>query len=264
MSVDKNKYQLLNTPARVLQNLRDVAQRMSQIDELLGEDRIERFADAVVNLLRHNETSVPGVCKSLSSTKVGAEVCRYIICAATEFETAWNTLRLANIPAMHRNGRVASEMVAMAVLNALPKQEIHSLVGKLPELLRNNPALNVVDVFSPRTVQKTGRIEVQKPPLEARECYKPFISALKNILEIAPDVVNNFIEYRKMVHHAASHATHEVFSCHFEGFTGKRAGAYYDPSRDKSYQLAADDLIDVIKFHVYVLDALAEHLDKRK
>lgn len=266
MSADKNKYQLLNTPVRVLQNLRDAVQRMSKIDKLLGEERIERFADAIANLLRHNETSVPGVCKSLSSMKVKAEVCSYIISAATEFETAWNTLRLANIPAMHRNARVASELVAMAVLNALPIKEIRSLDDnlKLPKLLRKNQTLNVPDVFKPRVIEKTGGKEVEEPILQANECYASFIAALKNILQINPDIVKNLKEYRKTVHHSASHATHEVFSYHFEGFTGERAGAYYDPAREKSYLSAADDLIDVVKFHVYVLDTLSEHLSKQK
>jgi hypothetical protein len=238
---------------------------MSKIDKLLGEARTARFADAIESLLRHNETSVPGVCKSLSATKVGAEVCSYLICAATEFETAWNTLRLANIPAMHRNARVASELVAMAVLNAIPIQEIRSLGDnlKLPKLLRKYETINVLDLFKPRVVEKPGREEVQEPRLQAHECYATFIAALENILKIKPEIVKNLKEYRKAVHHSSSHATHEVFSYHFEGFTGERAGAFYDPAREKSYLLAADDLIDVVKFNVYVLNTLSEHIAGR-
>jgi hypothetical protein len=167
---------------------------------------------------------------------------------------------------MHRNARVASELIAMAVLNALPLHQIRALRDNtLSKLLRKDQALTVADVFNPRIEESDGK-KIREPLLKAHQCYGPFIAVLEKILLLDPKVINNLKDYRMTVHHPAAHASAHIFSYHFEGFSKDLplGGAIYDSSRHESYCSAADDLVCVVSFHADILDALADHLSGHK
>ena len=57
---------------------------------------------------------------SISDKTLKAEVIAHLGCSASELETGWNLIRLGNVPVSLRQGRVATEFVAGAVLLSMP------------------------------------------------------------------------------------------------------------------------------------------------
>ena len=65
----------LNPPDRVVANVDGAPQRMLRMDEILGPDRLLRFAEAVSDLLIHTEPRGGGLARIAAVDNTGAIVC---------------------------------------------------------------------------------------------------------------------------------------------------------------------------------------------
>jgi hypothetical protein len=224
------------------------------MDELLGDAALNAFASHLSDLLAHQD---PGGLASVVSSDLGAEITLNLVNAATELETAWNVLRLGNMPGARRQGRVASEFIGLAVLNALPRHSLVSLGNRVPvaKLLQQHPTKSVAELCSPELIHAGSSVEVLEPKIRAADAFTSFLSACEHILSVPESQVQQLRSYRKTVQHPASHATREVFVFHFEGFTGGPVGAVFDPGRAKTYRTEADALISLTAFLVRILSA---------
>lgn len=229
------------------------------MDELLGEAPNNAFASSLSDLLAHQD---PGGLASVVSGDLGAEITLNLVNAATELETGWNVLRLGNIPAAQRQGRVACEFVGLAVLNSLPRQSLVTLGNGVPvaKLLQRHPTKSVAELCSPELIRSGSSIEVVEPTIRAADAFTSFLSACEHILSLPESQVKQLRSYRRTVQHPASHATREVFAFHFEGFTGGPAGAIFDPRREETYRNEAGALISLTAFLVMTLNATVAYL----
>jgi len=251
----------LNTPDMVLANLRGAPERMRQIDQMLGDELPRQFAEAVSALLYHIEEK-PGKLNSLVPNRdVGAEVCMSIMNAATESETGWNTLRLGNVPAMQRHGRVATELIALAVLHALPIEILREVDGGGPlvRYLRDHPDASVATAVKPIRERIGDQGGVVRTPLKATEVFSSFMKIAEQLDILSGDSLDRFRKYRKTIQHAASHATWAISLYHFEGFFkgsgGSRAGAMFSPERQATYREAGEEIVGVTRFNIELLES---------
>ena len=255
----------LNPPERVIDNILTASARMSRVDEVLGKQRLQRFAQRISRILTHIEPSADGLCKVVKDKDTQVEIVIQLINAATELETAWNVIRLGNIPASQRQGRVASELVAVAVLMALPTSTLRSLPRKVPlaRCLQDHPDKTVVDCYKP-VIENRNEFQVAEPLLMATQFFASFLMVAETLLGIPKQTVEAIRDYRKQVQHPASHGTADLFSYHFEAFGGGAAGAVFDKKRVESYILAADELSNITHLLADILDWLTRYMVNSK
>ncbi len=241
----------LNPPERILRSIASVSGRMSAVDEALGISRRQRFAELISDFLVHTEPSTQHVYDLLPKPK-GALVCMYLISSATEFETAWNVIRLANVQASFRQSRVAGELAAFGVLLAIPRTALETLSKNLDfvQCLKKNPGCDINDLWRP-AIKVQGRKTIKKSPrLRGSAIYPAFLAAARDLLGLPQSVVENLREYQKSVQHPAAHSSVEVCYSHYENFENyteqSKAGAFFAPDRTQTYQDAADDLINLV------------------
>lgn len=256
---------ILNPPERVIDNIQTASARMSRVDEVLGEQRLQRFAQGISRILTHIEPSADGLCKAVEDKDTQVEIVIQLINAATELETAWNVIRLGNIPASQRQGRVASELVAVAVLMSLPASTLRSLPRKVPLAccLQDHPDKTVIDCYKPVAKDRNG-LQVVEPLLMTTQFFTSFLMVAETLLKIPKQTLEAIRDYRKQVQHPASHGTAELFSYHFEAFRGGAAGAVFDKKRVESYVLAADELSNITRLLADILDWLTHYIANSK
>lgn len=235
---------------------------MQKVDGHLKDGTKNLFAGSVSRILGHMET-MPGCLNWSLDENLRAETCLLLISAATEFETAWNVLRLANIPASRRQGRVASELVALTVLVAIPEDKIRSLPRNLSlvEALRKNPTESLVNLYRPQIRKQGKNVQLIEPAVKGPAFYPTFLRVCRDFLGVPPETVENLREYQQKIQHPSSHASVDVWLDHFEGFTGDKAGARYMPERAKSYAQAGEDLANLTDNLACILDRTARGLE---
>jgi hypothetical protein len=246
---------MLNPPERVAENIRVAPERMSRVDEVLGERRLQQFAQGVSRILAHIEPSAATLNGVVRDKDIQAEIILQLISAATELETGWNTIRLANIPSAQRQGRVASELIATAVLMAIPLARIRGLPRKVPvaRYLQEYPDKTVIDLQKPVPKEKDG-VRITEPLLKATEFFASFLAVAETVLKIPKQKVDEIRAYRQQVQHPASHGSAVVPLYHFEAFRGGPVGAVFDKERTKSYCFEADQLTNLTHLFADVLD----------
>ncbi|MFC1547334.1 hypothetical protein ACFL5M_02285 [Candidatus Neomarinimicrobiota bacterium] len=258
----------LNPPARVIANIDSAPQRMLRMDEILGANRLLRFAEAVSNLLVHIEPSAGGLARLASINGTGAIVCVFVMNAATEFESAWNMLRLANVPGTLRQSRVGSELVAAATLLALPGVYLGHLSADNPVAKARTkfPEATLADLMKP-TLNDTARgAEYLPARLLATQVFRGFTMLLDDIDTVDQSEIEMLQRYRADVQHPASHGSRDLMAYHFEGFgkgVAQKAGAYIDASRHDTYQDTADSLIHLIGVMDSIALRVATHIRER-
>ncbi|ABA88626.1 hypothetical protein Pcar_1379 [Syntrophotalea carbinolica DSM 2380] len=246
----------LNSPDKIIANLRGAPERMHKVDSVLGDRTFTQFSEAIAKILRHSEVEQNCI-NQLLPRELGADVCINLFSAAAEFETGINVLRLSNAPASQRQGRVASELIALSILIALPDKLIRRLPPKLQlvKKLSENPGKKVVDLYKTQmTFQGRKPIRIE-PQVKGNMIYPAFLSALRNILNAPCEIVENLKLYRETVQHPASHASLEVGLFHFEGFDGGRSGATFMEERTDTYKNSVKDLTNLAIWHARALDA---------
>ena len=245
----------LNTTERFLRNLASVPLRIERLDELLGTPLVQKFARAVTGIVEHMESHNDCLISYVQDTAAGLEVCMNLISAATEFETGWNLLRLANIPGAQRQGRVGSEFVGIGILHALPLASLRDLRARnsLTKALNEDQGATVASLLNPHTVSEDGQTRAESPRIRASEASNASLAAIEELGILRGEDVRQLRNYRQSIQHAASHASCVVTSYHFEAFDGKRGGAFYDPNRNPSFLAAADELIRLCEFWKRVL-----------
>jgi hypothetical protein len=256
---------ILNTPERVIDNIRRTSARMSRVDNALGDQRLQHFAQGISRILMHIEPSADGLCSVLEDSDTQVEIVIQLINAATELETAWNVIRLGNVPASQRQGRVASELVAVAVLMALPTSDLRNLPRKVPiaRCLQANPGKTVIDCYKP-TIKDGDESQAVKPLLMTTDLFTSFLMVSETLLKIPKQTVESIRNYRKQVQHPASHGTAELFSYHFEAFRSGPAGAVFDEERVESYAFAADELSELAHLFADILERVTYHTAESK
>lgn len=247
-----------NTPKKVKSNIGAAALRMNKADQVLGIRRLEKFCHAVSRILYHVEPGLEGINAFQQETGYGADIATLLISSATELETAWNVLRLANTPAARRQGRVASEFVAVVVLLAIPRSELSNLPKKQAPIsyaLRQNPSMSVFDLYeaTPDDAPSSSKSGLFLP---TTKFFKSFLYVAEHILLIPPDTLQAMSDYREYVQHPASHGSSDVVWQHFEGFSSKRkeAGALLVRRRHPTIRFEGDQLIDLAALLADILD----------
>jgi len=250
-----------NSSQRVKDNIRTASSRMRRVDNLLGEQRLLQFADGAARILAHGEPSGDGLCAVLADKGVRLEAFIQLFNAAVELETAWNAVRLCNVPASQRQGRVACESIAVAVLFSLPSSTLRDLPlgDPLADWLRAHPDKTAVDAYEPRLVSADEPQRMQ-PAVNATHFFSSFVKVAELVLQLPPDVLQGIRQYRERVQHPASHASAELFTYHFETLASGAAGAVFDPKRSATYVQAADDLSQIAHLLADILDRATQHL----
>ncbi len=253
---------ILNPPERVISNIQTVTNRMSSVDEILGKQRLEYFAHGISRILSHIEPSIENLSKVVENKEIQTEIVILLINAATELETAWNVIRLCNIPASQRQGRIASELIAMIVVMSLPVPTLKSLPRKIPisRCLQDHPDKTVIDCYKSVSQSKSDKLLVTEPLLKATEFFSSFLMVAETELNIPIHIVEMLRNYRKQVQHPASHGSEELTSYHFEGFQGGAAGTIFDKKRKNSYILAADEIGNIAHLLADILDIVTNYL----
>lgn len=245
----------LNSPSRVLQSILNLPRTIAKID-LAIEPHLEEFCVALSGLYRHAEAE-EGALASVPRWKAGgAEVCMNIMCAATEFETGWNALRLANPPAALRQTRVGCEFVGIAGLYGFTVEDLLRLNPKLKlvKFLQEDIDRDLRSLLNPKVDRSSGAVQPARLP--ALEAYKSFLAIAQELLGLREDV-QQFREYQRWHHHSAAHGDPMLAAYHFEGFEpGKRVGAYYSPERIPSYREGAERLTQAVQFMVVLLNKI--------
>ena len=255
----------LNPPSRIRNNLETAPIRMGKVDAYIAEETLTLFAVSTSRILEHTEVKA-GTINNHIPMPIASEVTLLLVSAASELETAWNVLRLANVSASRRQGRVAEELVALAVLVAVPIHVLQSLPSGygLKGVIKKNPGRTVSELYRP-IIKKQGRKTiVTDPPLKARDIYPAFLRICTQNLGLSDKVVQNLREYRDRVQHPASHASVDTWVLHFEGFEtiGRRAGAWFTKKRGSSYTQASEDLANLSGWMANILDQVAIELEK--
>jgi hypothetical protein len=254
---------ILNPAQRVIENIRTAPATMRLVDEVLGDQRLEQFAWGVSRILVHADpSSEDGLCSVIGSKDTQLEVCIQLFNAGTELQTGWNSIRLANIPASQRQGRVACESVAVAAIFSLPTS---SLLGSLPKkdplakCLRSHPDKTAIDCYKPAP---TGDDDPRcmQPVVRATQFFNSFLSVAELELEIRKEVIDSVKLYRKVVQHPASHGSAELGSYHFETIIGGAAGAVFDRKRADSYLQAAHGLTAITHLLADILDRVTNYV----
>jgi len=221
------------------------------------------FTVSISRMLEHTEVKAGSVNNYLPKP-IASEVTRLLISAATELETGWNVLRLANVPASRRQGRVAEELVALAVLVAMPIHFLQSLPNRfgLKKVIDENPGRPVSELYWPITKKQGRKTIVTNPLLKAKDIYPAFLHICTHNLGLSGKVVQGFREYLEKVQHPASHASVDTWALHFEKFeTDRYAGARFKKERGPSYTQASEDLANLSSWMAKILDQVAIALE---
>lgn len=250
-----------NSSQRVKDNIRTASSRMRRVDNLLGEQRLHEFARGVARILAHGEPSRDGLCAALVDRGARLEVFIQLFNAAVELETAWNAVRLCNVPASQRQGRVACESIAVGILFSLPTSTIRSLPREVPlaKWLQDHRDKTAVDAYKPLP-PTAGQPQSTQPPVNATQFFSSFVKVAEVVLCLPPAVVQSIRQYRKRVQHPASHASAELYTFHFETLASGAAGALFDPKRSDTYVHAADDLTQIAHLLADILDRATQYI----
>jgi hypothetical protein len=231
---------------------------MHKADQVLGIRRLQRFCRAISRILYHIEPSLEGLNAHFRESRLGADITTLLISSATELETAWNVLRLANTAAARRQGRVACEFVAVAVLLAIPREELAKLPKKQAPIsyaLRQNPSMSVLDLYeaNPANGSSSSRSGLFVP---ASRFFKSFLYVAEQILKMSSETIQGLGDYRDHVQHPASHGSSDVIWQHFEGFSARRkeAGAFLVGRRHPSIRFEGDQTINLAVLLADILD----------
>lgn len=252
----------LNTPERVVDNILSAYRIMRAVDGVLGNERLQEFAVEVSRILAHAEPSQNGLCSVVANEGAQFEVFVQVFNSATELQTAWNCLRLANVPASQRQGRVALESIGVAIVFSLPTSSL--LRGLPPEdrlakWLRAHPDKTPIDGYEP-VAKSEGEAQRVGPAVKATQFFNSFLKMAEGELQMPADAVQSIREYRKRVQHPASHAAPELYRYHFETLVSGAAGAVFDPKRADTYVQAANDLTKIAHLLTGILDWVTHYL----
>jgi len=99
---------MINPPVSIVKTFNDAPARMQKVDAILGQEHLNSFSESLAHLLYQAEPEKDTLVGIMPDSKAQAEVVIQIINAATELEMGWNAIRLSNVPAAQRQGRVAS------------------------------------------------------------------------------------------------------------------------------------------------------------
>jgi hypothetical protein len=247
---------VLNRPERVVNNILAADSIMHEVDGILNKERLLRFAVGVSRILAHAQPSLDGLCSVVHDEDARLEVFAQIFNSATELETAWNCLRLANVPASQRQGRVAMESIGTAIVFSLP---VPVLLKELPrndflaKWLRNHPEKTAIDAYTP-PAWDDDEPQRMGPAVRTTQIFNSFLTLAEAALEMPAEAVEGLKEYRRWVQHPASHGSAELSAYHFQTFASGSVGALFDPQRADTYIKGASDLIDIAYLIADILD----------
>jgi hypothetical protein len=253
---------VLNSPERVVSNILAAGRIMHEVDGILNKERFLRFAVGVSRILAHSQPSLNGLCSVVANEDARLEIFVQIFNSATELQTAWNCLRLANVPASQRQGRVAMESISVAIIFCLP---VSVLLEGLPtkdhlaKWLRSHPHKTAIDAYKPQPKSEDEPQETG-PAVLATQFFKSFLAVAEVELQMPAETVQGMREYRKWVQHPASHGSAELSVYHFETLVSGAAGALCDPERADTYVEAADDLTQIAHLLAEILDWATHYL----
>jgi hypothetical protein len=256
---------MLNTPERVIDNISAASGIMRAVDGLVGDERLRGFAVALSRVLAHTQTSGSGLCSVVPNGDARLEIFVQVFNAATELQTAWNCLRLANVPASQRQGRVAMESIGIAIVFCLP---LSVLLEELPtkhhlaKWLRSHPDKTAIDAYKPQ-LKSEDEPQDTGPAVLATQFFSSFLSVAEVELQMPAETVQGMREYRKWVQHPASHGSAELSAYHFQTLLSGAAGALFDPERADTYVNAADDLSQIAHLLADILDWATHYLATR-
>lgn len=264
----RNMSNLLNTPERILRGILAGGDRMGQVDTVLGDERLLRFCEAVSRLTVHQEPRGAGLTSIAAADGTGAMVCLYVLNAVAELDTAWHLVRLGNVPASQRQGRVAAEALAAAGLLACPRQFLLGMPSDIGAvgLLKNRSDSTIESLLKTALDGERDDATYVPPALSATQTYASFIRLLGHLDAAPAQDLAMLQQYRTEVQHPASHGTFDLTLYHFEGIREQeapRSGAFFDVNRAGTYIKAAEDLIGLTDTFTSILYGLVgKVLDK--
>jgi hypothetical protein len=203
--------------------------------------------------------------RAIPSRDQQARVMVAVMNAATELETGWNLLRLANLPASQRQCRVAAEFVAAACLSAIPAPVLRAQPASVPvaALLNKYPNATLEELMVPKIIGEGLDAEIKPATLKAQDALESLFHLLSTPLGFPEERIQQFRKYRKQVLHSAAHGSAELTAYHFESFAlskPPRMGAYYSPDRDSSYAAQAAQLSGFTDLLADVLSRVASYI----
>jgi hypothetical protein len=256
---------VLNTPERTVDNISAACRIMRAVDGVLGDERLQEFAVGVSRILSHTQPSGSGLCSVVSNKDARLEVFKQVFNSATELQTAWNCLRLANVPASQRQGRVAMELIGIAIVFSVPVSillEGLSTKDPLAKWLGAHPGKTAIDAYKP-PARREDEPDHTGPAVLATQFFNSFLDVAEVELQIPADAVRGIRDYRRAVQHPASHGSAELSAYHFETLVSGAAGALFDPERADTYVEAADDLTQIAHLLADILDWATHYLATR-
>jgi hypothetical protein len=240
---------------------------MSKSDEVLGTRRLAKFSKAVSRILYHIEPSQNGLNSRIQDTGHEAKITILLISAATELETAWNVLRLPNIPAVRRQGRVACEFISVVVLSCIPRDVLAALPKKqapISKALNEFPNLYFFDLYDHLLEDPNASLGFRHI-LATSKFYESFLYVAEHILDIPAQTIQSIRDYRQYVQHPASHGTFSVTGHHFRGFSphNLRAGSFLSQNQYFDIRSEGNQLIALAELLADILDwTTYRYLDK--
>ena len=253
---------VLNTPERIVDNIQAACRIMREVDGIVDNEKLREFAVGVSRILAHTQPSQNGLCSIVADEDAQFEIFVQVFNSATELQTAWNCLRLANVPASQRQGRVAMESIGMAIVFSLPVSVLLRVLppkDRLAKWLRDHPDKTAIDAYKP-LARSEDEPQHMGPEVMATQFFNSFLKMAEGELQLPADTVRGMREYRTWVQHPASHASAQLYTYHFETLVSGAAGALFDPERADTYAEAANDLTDIARLLADILDWVTHYL----
>ncbi len=237
---------------------------MHRVDTAIGSKAVAEFGYALARLLAHADPHVSRLIQATSSYQQ-PKVVMAVFNAATEMETAWNVLRLANIPASQRQCRVSAEFVAAACLYAIPLRVLRDQPASVPvaSLLKKHPNEPLEELMQAHLHGEGPEASVEPARLKAHAALESLLQLLATPIGFPEERIQQFRKYRNQVLHSAAHGSAELTAFHFENFeltAPPRTGAYFSPDRVPSYIEQAAQLTDFTNLLTDVLCRVANYI----
>jgi len=248
----------LNTAENIKAGFLSVDKRIRQIEEAIGEDRIESFSQRVADFLFHMQTESPSLNSIIETREKQSTIAISILNASCEIETAFHILTIGNIPAIYRQCRLCHEYTSSIIFMSLPRKfivtdlsEKHNLVKKFKE----NPSLNFWDLYKSSFKKMGDNVQRIDPIIKGNSLLPPYLEFLREHLPHEESEMTWLSTQVKHVLHPTSHGSIEMLPYHF-GTLDKdgKGGLNYSSNKIEMYKEGMDYILWNIEFLVRTLD----------
>lgn len=194
----------------------------------------------------------------------GAIFAIQLVNASAEFETAWHSIRLSNVPACYRQSRVGLECIGFSILLAIPENELKQLSSKLRlvKQMKKYSDKTLFELFSPKFIKENRTQPILKPKILGNYIIPAFFEASEKIIGIEKPLIENLKIITEHTFHPSSHNSMHNFAYHFEAFSTEKgkAGAMFSEKRSDTLIKAAENLGNLTHILADIMDSTYDYL----